>query len=109
MRLLVDGQLPPALARLLAGKGHRAEHVGDIGMQAASDAAIWDHALANDAIVITGDEDFQQRRALGGQGPATVWVKVSNTRRRELLAWFEGLLPGIVAALERGERLIEVV
>ena len=64
--------------------------------------------MANDAVVITKDEDFQQRRALGGQDPAVVWIRVPNTRRRALLVWFDEVLPGI-AALERGERLIEVV
>jgi predicted nuclease of predicted toxin-antitoxin system len=38
MRFLVDAQLPPALARWLAGKGHEAEHVADRQMEAASDA-----------------------------------------------------------------------
>lgn len=92
MWFLVDAQLPPALARLLAGMGHRAEHVGDIGMQAASDAAIWDYALANDAVVITKDEDFQQRRALDGQGAAVAWIRVPNTRRRALLACASGVV-----------------
>jgi hypothetical protein len=43
------------------------------------------------------------------QGPAFVWIRLPNTRRRELLAWFETVLPDIVSALERGATLIEVV
>ena len=35
MRVLVDAQLPPALVRWLADKGHEAEHVADREMQAA--------------------------------------------------------------------------
>jgi hypothetical protein len=31
-----------------------------------------------------------------------------NTRRRDLLAWFDRILPDILAALERGETLVEV-
>jgi hypothetical protein len=42
MRFLVDAQLPPALARWLATKGHEAEHVADRRMEAATDSAIWD-------------------------------------------------------------------
>jgi predicted nuclease of predicted toxin-antitoxin system len=30
-------------------------------MQGASDAAIWDHALATSAVIVTKDEDFAQR------------------------------------------------
>ena len=109
MRFLVDAQLPPALARWLATEGYEAEHVGDIGMQSASDATIWDHALAHSAVVVMKDEDFARRKILSREGPAIVWIRTPNTRRRDLLAWFGTVLPHVVSALERGETLIEVV
>ena len=108
MRFLVDAQLPPALARWFVAKGHEAEHVGDRGMQAASDTAIWDHALASAAVIVTKDEDFAQRKVLTAAGPVVVWIRLPNTRRRDLLAWFETILPDALAALERGETLVEV-
>lgn len=108
MRFLVDAQLPPALARWLAAQGHEAAHVGDLGMQAASDAAIWDHALASSSAIVTKDEDFAQRKVLADHGPAVVWIRLPNTRRRDLLTWFETVLPEILAAMARGETLIEV-
>lgn len=55
MRFLVDARLLPALARWLAANGHTAEHVADRQMEAASDAAIWDHALQKAAAIITKD------------------------------------------------------
>jgi predicted nuclease of predicted toxin-antitoxin system len=109
MRFIVDAQLPPALARWLAAKGHGAEHVADQQMEAASDAAIWDFALQAAAVIITKDEDFAQRKALVDWGPAVIWIRLPNTRRRELLLRFETALPDILSALERGETLIEVV
>ena len=108
MRFLVDAQLPPALARWLAAQGHEAAHVGDLGMQAASDAAIWDHALASVSAIVTKDEDFAQRKVLTDDGPIAVWIRLPNTRRRDLLVWFETVLPDVLAALARGETLIEV-
>ena len=108
MRFLVDAQLPPALARWLAAQGHEAEHVADLGMQGASDAAIWSHALASAAAVVTKDEDFAQRKVLSRTGPVVVWIRLPNTRRRDLLTWFGTVLPNVVAAVERGETLIEV-
>lgn len=108
MRFLVDAQLPPALARWLTAKGHEAEHVADRGMQAASDPEIWEYALQAAAAVVTKDEDFAQRKVLTGKGPIVVWIRLPNTRRRELLAWFETVLPDLVSALERGETLIEI-
>jgi predicted nuclease of predicted toxin-antitoxin system len=64
MRFLVDAQLPPALARWLAANGHEATHVSDVGLQTASDPAIWDHALAVSSVIVTKDEDFAQRKVL---------------------------------------------
>ena len=109
MRFLVDAQLPPALARWLAANGHAAEHVADRQMEAASDSAIWDWALQEAAAIITKDEDFAQRKALSDTGPAVIWIRLPNTRRRELLARFESVLPDVLSALERGEALIEVI
>ena len=93
----------------LVAAGHDAEHVADRGMQAASDTAIWDLALRENAAIVTKDEDFAQRHALTGMGPAVVWIRLRNTRRTELLAWFETALPQIVSALAQGEMLIEIV
>jgi predicted nuclease of predicted toxin-antitoxin system len=108
MRFLVDAQLPPALARWLVARGYKAKHVGDVGMQTASDMAIWDHALASAAVIVTKDEDFAQRKVLAITGPVVVWIRLPNTRRRDLLAWFATVLPDILTALERGETLVEV-
>src|SRR5882762_3852837 len=108
MRFLVDAQLPPALVGWLVAGGHEAEHVGDRKMQTSSDAAIWDYALATSAVIVTKDEDFAQRKVLTAAGPAVVWIRLPNTRRRDLLEWFETVMPQIVSALERGETLVEV-
>lgn len=108
MRFLVDAQLPPALARRLEALGHIAEHVVDLGMASASDAAIRDHAVNVGAVIMTKDEDFAVRRVLLG-GPTVVWLRLGNTRRSALLSRIEADLPAIVAALERGETLVEIV
>lgn len=109
MRFLMDAQLPPALARWLVERGHTAEHVVDLGMASADDRALWDYAVTNSAVIVTKDEDFAIRRALAPTGPAVLWVRRGNTTRRALLAWFEPLLPAVLAAFERGEALVEIV
>ena len=52
---------------------------------------------------------FAQRKTLSDTGPAVIWIRLPNTRRRELLARFESVLPDVLSALERGEALIEVI
>ena len=109
MRFLVDAQLPPALARWLTDQGHVAEHVADHRLEAASDATIWDFAIGVSAVILTKDEDFARRKALGDTGPPIVWIRLPNARRRALVRWFGKALPDILLALERGETLIEVI
>lgn len=109
MRFLIDAQLPPALSSWLAERGHDAEHVMDCGLQSASDREIWDFAVSSAAVIVTKDEDFAQRRAVVEKGPPIIWIRLPNARRSDLLDWFERALPQIVAALEAGETLVEVI
>lgn len=106
MRFLIDAQLPPALARWLAGLGHEAAHVF-VGLAGADDRLIWARAAETGAVIVTKDEDFALRRTLEAGGPAVVWLRLGNTRKAALLSWFARLLPDVLAALERGETLIE--
>ena len=108
MRFLVDAQLPPALARRIEALGHKAEHVADCNLASAPDGLIRDHADRAGAVIVTKDEDFAVHRLLRG-GPTVVWLRLGNTRRTVLLQRIEVDLPAIVAALERGETLIEIV
>lgn len=108
MRFLVDAQLPPSLALLLDGHGHIAEHVTDIGPADTSDRELWRYALDNRAVIVTKDDDFANMIATGVDAPTVVWIRVGNTRRASLLAWFEPLIEQIVTMVEAGDRLIEL-
>ena len=108
MRWIIDAQLPPVLIRLLGPRGHEAEHVAEVGLRQADDNTIWQRALADDAIIITKDEDFPIRASASRSAPRIVWLRIGNASRRALLAWLEPRLPAIEARLKQGERLIEV-
>jgi predicted nuclease of predicted toxin-antitoxin system len=106
VRFVVDAQLPPALARFLAQRGHEASHVLDSGRLSASDRDIWEHAANLGAVLITKDEDFVTMGAFQASGPPIVWVRLGNTANRILLKYFETMLPNILAALRRGETVV---
>jgi len=108
VRLLIDAQLPPALARLLVERGHQAEHVTEIGRADMSDRELWAFALDHSAVIVTKDEDFAQMVTLAYHSPVIVWVRVGNTRRRALLEWFEPLIEQVASMVESGQRLIEL-
>lgn len=72
------------------------------------DRAIWAAAIELGAVIITKDRDFVQLGTGRDDGPPVVWIRLANTRREALLAWFETMLPDLLAALQRGELLIEL-
>ncbi|MGH9386261.1 MAG: DUF5615 family PIN-like protein [Vicinamibacterales bacterium] len=108
MRILVDAQLPPALARKLIDLGQAVEHVADCGLIRATDSAIRAYAAATEAVIMTKDEDFAVYQILH-DGPSVVWLRIGNTRRAALLRRIEAEYETIVAAIERGETLIEII
>lgn len=109
IRFLVDAQLPPGLARHLADRGFPAEHVNRVGLGAASDVAVWNHARRTGASLITKDEDFVTLARREPDGPQVVWVRIGNIANDPLWHALAPLLDEIVAALAAGERVIEVV
>jgi predicted nuclease of predicted toxin-antitoxin system len=44
MRFLVDTNLPPKVAMIIASLGHDARHTSDAGLEGAKDREIWQHA-----------------------------------------------------------------
>lgn len=107
-RFIVDAQLPPALARWLAANGHEAEHVYDFGGDGTTDTEIWNRAKNSGAVILSKDEDFPLRALRDSSGPSVVWVRVGNTRRAALLDRFVELMPQLLVALDRGERVVEI-
>lgn len=58
MRLLVDNQLPVALARRLSELGHDVQHVVQVGLDEAADVEVWRRATADRRVVVSKDEDL---------------------------------------------------
>jgi predicted nuclease of predicted toxin-antitoxin system len=106
---LIDAQLPPSLAEALRSSGCQAVHVADLGLLTATDRQIRDEALSRSAVLVTKDRDFALFRATSHDGPAIVWVRIGNTDNRTLIVQMLRSLPAIVAAVERGETVIEFV
>lgn len=108
MKFLVDANLPPALAQWLVSEGHEAQHVADLGMQAAADREIWQHAGDSGACIVTKDEDFVLLQALDRAGPVVVWIRIGNAVRSVLMRRLPVLWPEVMSAIERGEKVVEV-
>ena len=108
MRLLVDAQLPPALARWLGERGFAATPVRELGLRDSDDGSIWNFAKSGDWTVVTKDEDFVARCIGDSSAPAVIWLRIGNCANRVLFARLEPLLPDLKSRLDQGEKLIEV-
>jgi predicted nuclease of predicted toxin-antitoxin system len=95
VEILIDAQLPPALASLLIGAGHQAHHVAEVGLRDATDRALCDHAVLENAVIFTKDEDFALLRLRAQTGPTVVWLRVGNSSNLALQRWVIPLLSEI--------------
>ena len=106
MKFLVDAQLPPALCRWLADRGHDAVHVSEIGLFAAGDAEIAVRAEVDGAVLVSKDEDFTRLRL--PDRFALLWLRCGNATNAALAEWLEPRWAEAEALLAQGERFIEV-
>lgn len=84
MKLLIDENLSPRLALLLADLFPDSVHVRDIGLKAAPDPMVWVHAREQGFTILSKDSDMHQRSFLFGQPPKVIWVRLGNCSTREV-------------------------
>lgn len=82
MKLLLDANLSPEVARRLKASGHDAVHVADLGLLSAPDPEIMRAAVDEDRILITADSDFAAMLALGAaRAPSVVLLRSADHMR----------------------------
>lgn len=104
MKFLLDGGLPPGLAKALVRRGHVAWHVTDCRMLNASDRDVWRFALAEGVAIVTKDGGLAAIRSHRPDGPPVVWLRLGNVANEVLERTLLSALRQIVA----GEGVIEV-
>lgn len=98
MRLVLDMNLSPTWAPLLAERGHDVVHWAEVGDPRASDATVMAWARADARAVMTHDLDFTAiLAATGARGPSVVQVRTQDVSPQGTLA------PTLIAALARHE------
>lgn len=74
MRILVDQNLSPTLVDQLTSAGHDAEHTVTIGMERASDPAIFEWCRSNGAVLVTADKKLTKFLAAERAADPTVVI-----------------------------------
>ena len=89
-RLLIDQQLPSALAKYFTELGHDAKHVKEYpGGTTLADAEIVSTTQDETRIVVTKDDDFLVTHLLLKKPARLVHVTCGNIATRDLLALFD--------------------
>lgn len=104
MKLLLDANLSPEVARLLKEPGHDAIHVADIGLLTATDPEILQTAAKEEYILLTADSDFGALLALGSLASPSVLLlrSADHLRPNEQAELLVANLPQIAEDLEKG-------
>jgi predicted nuclease of predicted toxin-antitoxin system len=85
MRLLLDMNLPPALALWLRDEGHDAVHLRELGSSSLSDRDVFARAAVEDRVVITFDLEFGDIiGSASGTGPGVVLLRLRSPRQSHL-------------------------
>ena len=84
--LLFDENLSHKLPAKLADVYPGSAHVRHLGLLGAGDERIWEHALRNGLVIVSKDDDFQQRSFLRGAPPKVVWLVVGNATTSQVEA-----------------------
>ena len=77
-RLLFDQNLSFKLCGRLADVFPNSSQARLVGLDRASDAALWDYARANGFVLVSQDADFAELAALKNAPPKVVWLRGGN-------------------------------
>ena len=104
MRFLVDANLSPRVASLLASAGHDAVTVRDVGLASASDDDVLEHASSEERILVSHDTDFGALLAYRGlTAPSFILFRSSDPiTPDEQAALIVANLEGLTGELEAG-------
>jgi predicted nuclease of predicted toxin-antitoxin system len=84
MRLLFDQNLSPRLKETLRDVYPQSLHVRDVGLQSATDAAVWDFAKEQGLVIVSKDGHFRHLAFTYGHPPKVVWIQLGNCSTREV-------------------------
>lgn len=107
MRFLVDAQLPPALAQWLKARGHDAQHVRELGLEAKPDRLVLAQTVKTGAVIVTKDADFSNALVMAADCQV-VWLRQGNATSASLLRGLDPVFAEIEKALAEGQKLVEV-
>jgi predicted nuclease of predicted toxin-antitoxin system len=84
LKLLVDENLAPSLAKKVADLFPGSIHVRDAGLSATEDTCVWEYAKLNGFAFLTKDRDFASMSLTWGGPPKVVLLETGNCSTAEV-------------------------
>jgi predicted nuclease of predicted toxin-antitoxin system len=84
MKLLLDENIPPTLAKALSSVYPGSAHVHHCGLGAADDGLIWARAKEHGYVIVTKDADYEEFSMLKGAPPKVIWLRTGNCTTQHL-------------------------
>ena len=86
MKLLLDENLSRRLVVPLLEKFPGSTQAALVGLQGATDFAVWEFARLQGYVIVTKDEDFNGLQALYGYPPKLIVLQLGNCTNQQVLS-----------------------
>ncbi len=85
MRLLFDQNISFRITKKLKSCFSDCLHVSDCSLSNSEDPDIWEHAKANNLVIVTFDSDFYDISLVNGYPPKIIWIRTGNLTTNEIV------------------------
>jgi len=90
VKLLLDENLSSRITYRIIDLHPDSEHVKTLALTNTDDAIIWEHAKANDFVIVSKDSDFHQRSFLYGHPPKFIYLRIGNSPTSKIVQILRG-------------------
>ena len=80
MKLLLDQNLSRKIIGQVADAYPESCHIASVLTESSSDHDIWFYAEKYGFVIVTKDDDFEQRSILLGHPPKVIWIRLGNCK-----------------------------
>jgi predicted nuclease of predicted toxin-antitoxin system len=84
MKLLLDQNLSRKLVIQIENIFPDSNHVTSVLSETVDDRTIWEFAKQNNFMIVTKDDDVEQRSILFGHPPKVIWIRLGNCRTADV-------------------------
>ncbi len=103
MKFLLDQGLPRSTVVALLERGYDADHVGQVGLETASDREILQQARDQGATVVTFDADFHALLAVdNATTPSTIRIRIEGLKGNDVADLIEQVVAAAASELKAG-------